>query len=438
MTMTGSLDGVRLLGRLLFGLGCLAVPMTTMAQATAGRSSSIVIPVVAKTASFESEVFVRNPSDGANTIDVNVFYFEANNLAPPGGGLDCGFITINRDTTSSFKLGTQCPTLGAGSHFGLLVLEDHATQKLNTFSAFSRVQHVITNQGFSIEGFPEHVFSGRPAGVIGLKRVASPFPTQALPGSLPNCYVGSLGDPVSYIIAVVEGFDGSLQIGGNITGTLGPYELVRYLDILKAATEDLGLPAVGDKVNFRVRFNNTDPVGEPAFIAFCTQQENFALGADFRIAKSDDEANITKLLLRCRGTSDAACATLNVPASYSFAAAGTKHRFSMFIHHPDYVRCDIVGPQAANLEIRLTAPAPAGQAIGPVVAGGDDQSTFYYETGSRNAVVNSGGFQTFWNLEVGPREGGGAPAFPADYGLKCRSGSGIHLGSGFSSVADDF
>lgn len=128
-----------------------------------------------------------------------------------------------------------------------------------------------------------------------------------------------------------------------------------------------------------------------------------------------------------------------MPASFSISNATTKHRFSVFLHHPDYVRCDVVGPNAANLEIQLLAPAPARQPVGPVVAGGNDQSGFYYETGPRNAVVNSNGFQTFWNLEVGPREGGGAPAgFPVDYGVKCLSGSGMHLGGGTTPVADDF
>jgi hypothetical protein len=443
-----ALDCIRLLARLLLGLAGLAIPMTTLAQGTSGRASSVVIPVVAKTTSFESEVFVRNPADGANTIDVDVVYFEANNLGTPGL-VDCGFITINRNTTSSFKLSTQCPTLaGADSHFGLLVLQDRQLQKLNTFTAFSRVQHVVTNQGFSIEGFPEHTFSGRPADVIGLKRVASLLPTQALPGSLPNCFVGSLGEPVSYVVRIFEGSDGDMQIGGDITGTLGPYELVRYLDILKAATEDLGLPAVGDKVNFRVSFTQTgtqaakssDP-GQPAFMGFCTQQENFALGADFRMAKSDDEANITKLLLGCRGTSDASCTTLTAPATYTITNKNTKHRFSTFIHHPDFIRCDIVGPRAALMEIQLLAPAPAGQAAGPVVAGGNNASTFYYETGPRNAVVNSGGYQVFWNIDVSVREGLSPPVTPAnpfDYGLKCVSGSGIHVSDSKTDLNDDF
>ena len=181
-------------------------------------------------------------------------------------------------------------------------------------------------------------------------------------------------------------------------------------------------------------FRNTAPNSGPGLVAFCTEQDNFSFGADFRIAKSDDEANITKFLTRCRGTSDAACATLTVPATYSIPNATNKHRFSFFVHHPDYVHRDIVGPNAANLEIQLLAPAPSGQPVGPVVAGGNDQSFFSYATGARNTVVNSNGFQTFWNVEIGPREG----AFPVDYGYRCFSGSGIFGGTATTALTDDF
>ena len=212
----------------------------------------------------------------------------------------------------------------------------------------------------------------------------------------------------------------------------GPYQLVRYLDILAA----VGVPA-GDRQNMRVRFDNTTTPAEPAYVAFCTQQDNLSFGADFRIAKSTDSANNTKRTLRCRGTSDAECTTLTAPATFSIPDATTKHRYSLFLHHPDYVRCDIVGPSAANLEIRLLAPAPADQAIGPAVAGGSNVSTFYYETGPRNAVVNTNGFQAFWNMEIGPREGA-LPAFPAGYGFKCVSGSGMHAAGSPNAFADDF
>ncbi|MEP6657252.1 MAG: hypothetical protein ABJC33_08445 [Betaproteobacteria bacterium] len=409
---------------------CLVLPVSAWAQATAAQASSIVFPIAAKTGSFETEVFVRNPN--GVSIDIDVLYYEANGLALPGL-VPCTFLTIAPGVVASFKLGTQCASLATGSHFGLLVLRDRAAQKTNTFAAFSRVQHVTTNQGFSIEGFPEHVFSGRASGVNGLKRIAAAIPpTTAQPGYQPNCFIGSLGDAVDYTIEVRDGATDT-QIGSTLTGSLGPYQLFRYLDILGAA----GGPA-GDKQNIRVRFDNTSTPTEPAFLAFCTEQDNLSFGADFRIAKSNDSANVTKLLTRCRGTTDAACTLLTAPATFTIPDAITKHRISLFINHPDYIRCDIVGPNAGNLEIRLLAPSPPGSLVGPVVAGGNDVSFFYYETGPRNAVINSNGFQTFWNMEIGPREGGGAPTFPADYGYKCLSGSGMHGQSGFTALTDDF
>jgi len=418
----------------LLPIACAMLPLTASAQATGGRASSIVIPDVAHTGSFETTVFVRN----ANTfsIDVDVLYYEANEL-PAHGLVACTMLTLTPNSVVSFTLGAQCPPLAAGSHVGLLVLRDHAAEKTHTLAAFSRVQHVSTNQGFSIEGFPEHTFSGRSSGVNGLKKVAASVPpTTAQPGYQPNCFVGSLGDAVSVTIDVLNGADGSL-LGAlpspQITVDLGPYQLTRILDVYGA------VGGVGNKENIRVRFDNTSSPTEPAYVAFCTEQDNLSFGADFRIAKSDDEANITKLLTRCRGTSDAACATLTVPATFSIPNATTKHRFSFFLHHPDYIHCDVVGPSAANLEMRLLAPNPPGAAVGPVVAGGESQSSFYYATGPRNAVVNSNGFQTFWTMEIGPREAPFAPpAFPVDYGYRCFSGSGMHGGGSFSALTDDF
>ena len=178
----------------LLAVACATLSLTASAQATGGRASSIVFPVVAHTSSFETQVFVRNPN--TFSIDVDVLYYETidplNPPAPPGL-VGCTMLTLAPNSVVSFKLGTQCPPIAAGSHYGLLVLRDHATEKIHSFGAFSRVQHVGTNQGFSIEGFPEHTFSGRVSGVNGLKRVAAAAPpTTAQPGYIPNCFVGSL------------------------------------------------------------------------------------------------------------------------------------------------------------------------------------------------------------------------------------------------------
>jgi hypothetical protein len=142
----------------LLVVACATLPLTAWAQATGGRASSIVLPVAAHTSSFETQVFVRNPN--TFSIDVDVLYYEANEL-PLHGLVACTMLTLAPNSVVSFKLGTQCPPIAAGSHYGLLVLRDHAAEKTHTFAAFSRVQHVSTNQGFSIEGSRAHVFRAR-------------------------------------------------------------------------------------------------------------------------------------------------------------------------------------------------------------------------------------------------------------------------------------
>ena len=52
------------------------------AQTTAGTSATIVVPVVAQTGSFTSEVTVYNPNGGA--ITVNVAFYNAQNTTSPG------------------------------------------------------------------------------------------------------------------------------------------------------------------------------------------------------------------------------------------------------------------------------------------------------------------------------------------------------------------
>ena len=410
------------------------------AVTTAGAASSIVLPVAAKTSSFETEVFVFNHN--AYVINVDVLYYEANGLAAPGQKT-CSVLSLAAGETKSFKLATQCPVLNDNppqSHFGLLVLRDAGggsigggrTEKLRTFYGYSRVQHVTTLQGFSIEGFPEHVFSGSLATSTGLKRNgASPFPgTPYLYQS--NCFVGSLGDPVNYRIRLYNG--SGTKIGNDIIGSLAPYQLLRYLDIFTVA----GL-AVGELDNIRAQFeetNNVNPLapddGGRSLIGFCTVQDNRSFGADFRIAKSLDAANATLRKLRCRGTgvlNDAnlydgtACPAVTSPAVHQIPDATKMDRWEMFVHHPDFLKCKILGDPlvVAKLEIRLLAPS------GEQVAGGKDQTEFYIETGGRqSAFTNSYGVQTFWTTDIQARSNV-TTGFPLGYGLQCNSGSGMHL-----------
>ena len=399
------------------------------AVTTAGAASSIVLPVAAKTSSFETEVFVFNHN--AYAINVDVLYFEANGLTAPGQKT-CSVLSLAAGETKSFKLGTQCPALDDGaSHFGLMVLRDRSSEKVNTFYGYSRVQHVSFLQGFSVEGFPEHVFSGSVATSTGLKRNGPPADFGSYQYTT-NCFVGSLADPVDYLIQLYDA--AGVKVGNDVTGSLGPYQLVRQFDIFKQA----GIPDGQQLENVRATFdetNNASSADEPAFIGFCTVQDNIRLGADFRVAKSIDAANLTQRKFRCRGTSDAACTVLTSPATYSIPNAATMQRWSMFIHHPDRLKCTIVGPDSSKLEMRLLAPAAPG-VPGVLKAGGNNVSEFYYETGGRQAAFGDG-TQQFWTLDVSAREGIPFLTFPIAYGLRCYSGSGIHLSGAPSDSSPD-
>ena len=128
-----------------------------------------MIPLVSHSASFKAEVFVRNP--GANTLTLNVRFYDA--LFPPAPGLrPCTQFVVPPFQALSFTLDTQCTFNPANSHFGMLILEDSSTPKINTFLAFARVQNP-SGIGFSDEGFPIGNFSGAGATVLGLKRQAA-------------------------------------------------------------------------------------------------------------------------------------------------------------------------------------------------------------------------------------------------------------------------
>ena len=375
------------------------------AVTTAGSASTIVIPVVAATGTYTSEisVFYPGPFSGSTTsIVINVFYFEAQGLPSPGPK-PCTPITVAAGQVTSFQLATQC-TLGAGSHFGLLGLQDASAQKLNTFYAFNRTQSITTQQGFSIEGFPIGNFSAQNAHASGLKRVA------AAPGFATNCFVGSLVYAYDYSIEVHTS-DGSL-LGTAITGHLDPFQLIRYLDIFSAA----GAPA-GDYTNARVKFSVNDANG-PALIGFCTVQDDVYFGADFRIAKSRDALDNGQRRAGCLG-GNSDCTDVGA-SPFQITDVTAKQSFRLLIRPPDFVQCTILGSQAAMLELALL-PGGSFNPGGTVLAGGSGQQSFYYDTGGRGSATN-GGFAQFFNLEI--ETIASAPPGTYSYGIRCDSGNG--------------
>ena len=385
---------------------CLAMHASLCgAVTTAGAGTTIVVPVVASTGSYVSEVAVYYPgpvSGSTTSISINVSYYEANGLSSPGLK-PCTALTLAIGETQSFQLATQC-TLGAGSHFGLLVLQDAANPPVNYFYAFNRTQSVGSQQGFSIEGFPAGNFSGQTANAVGLKRVA------AAPGFQTNCFVASLGEAVNYEIDLLDHTGATL--GTAITGSLGPWQIQRYLDIFSAAGA-----AAGDYTNARAQFTATNSPAVPALLGFCTVQDNVYFGADFRVAKSRDGADNGQRRVACP-TGNTNCTDVGA-SPYTITDPTKMDAFRLLIRPPDVVTCTVLGSRAVDLELALMPAGPFG--AGTILAGGTNLNTFTYDTGARSLTNN--GSTEFYNLEVEVSLTGDQTT-PVPYSIRCDSGNG--------------
>jgi hypothetical protein len=420
--------------RAFVGVFAICAAPILHAQTTAGSGTFIVIPAVAQTASYITEIFARNPN--ATTLTLDVLFYEANTSAVPGLR-PCSQLVLTSGQTLSFTLAGQC-TLGAGVHHGMLILQDAAVEKINVFYAYSRTQTPQGN-GFSIEGFPVGNFSGASANVVGLKRSAAGAKYQT------NCFGVALGEPVDYQITLFNGATNT-QLGNPVTGSLQPYQMIRHLDIFTAA----GAPA-GDYSNVRANFNNTN-AGEPALVGFCTVQESVTFGADFRIAKSQDASDQRQKRLVCYSSAD--CINADVGSTQIVPDPvdpvnnqPPKNIHYLLIAQPDFVKCSLVSPHLTDLEIRLRAPgdvfaspvfvpSPPFAANPPYTAGGNDALYFYIFTGHRNAVNN--GTVTRWYIDVSFRETSDRSLLPVDYGIICNSGNGVSVPWFRAQAADDF
>jgi hypothetical protein len=411
-----------------------------VAQSSVGSGTVMVLPLVAQTGTFSTEVTVRNFN--LVPITVNVTFYEGFTHTYPPNPPEvptsiphvCTALALAANQTKQFSLNTQCPGLDATSHFGFLLMEDGAAQKVNSFSALSRTDN-YQGFGFNVEAFPIGTFSGAVAGSLGLKRLAPHLTPPIRPAYDSNCFVASLGESVNYRIQLRDATSDA-QVGADIEGTLGPWQLIRYLDIFRAANSTGTVP-VGDLVGVRARFDDLD-AGEPAYVGFCTVQENSNFSADFRIARSNDGEDNSQLRFLCYGQNP--CGTIDPVAPTQILDAANKLIHQTFIRAPDYIKCTLVSPRLADLEMRIRGPgdaflSPVWPSVPPFSSGGDNQTSFYIYTGPRGAV--NGGFATRWFIDVGFREGGNA-TFPIDYGITCTSGNGMMIPWVRSRTTDDF
>lgn len=401
--------------------------LATLAVLSIGRAGAqvdaaatqIIIPVVAATASFASQITLKDQSATARSVTVQFYEGIGSGGAP--GPKPCSAVSLAALETKTVSLASQC-TLGAGSHFGFVILTDSSTNRDKLFYAFTRVENPA-GIGFSVEGYPiGHIGGGDTySEVPGVKRKAA---TASTPAYQTNCFVATLDDPVSYSI--------SLDAPGaaTITDSLGAFQMRRYLDIYASA----GLPA-GDFDNTTVTFSKDDPAQFPnTLIAFCTVQDNTSTGADFRISKNWNAADPSRFRLNCYAASYGAnpgeCTNTLQPSAPA-VTAGTKVRLLTRIYAPDKISCSILGSRVADLEMRMVDD----QSPSNVVAGGNNASSFVYTTGPRSDI-GFGYHQYFW-IEVGFREGGTA-TYPIPFGVKCIAGNGLMDPRWIDSPADNF
>jgi len=382
-----------------------------------GAATQIVIPLVASTQSFISQIVIRDQSGTARSVAMQ--FYEAQTSVTPGQKL-CSSVTLAAFETKTVSLAGQC-ALTADSHHGFVILIDATGTKDKLFYAFTRVENPA-GIGFTVEGYPiGHIGGGDTySEVAGVKRRAAAGNAPAIQS---NCFVATLNDPVSYTI--------SLDAPGStpISDTLGAFQMRRYLDIYAAS----GL-AAGDFDNTTVTFSKDDPTQFPnTLLTFCTVQDNTSFGADFRIGKNWNAADLSRFRLNCFAASFGAnpgeCTNTLQPSAPA-VTAGNKVRLLTRIYAPDTVNCSILGTRQADLEMRLVRDfAPGG-----VVAGGTT-SSFTYTTGARSGVGN-GYSQYFW-IEVGFREGGSA-VYPIPFGVRCIAGNGMTDPRWIDSPPDDF
>ena len=393
---------------LIMALAMAGSPLSAQAVVVAGSGMTVVVPVVAQTGSFASEIYVHAPRGAGATFAVR--FHEAVNSGTPGTK-NCTAVAVPPGRVVSFDLNTQC-SLGAGSHFGMLEVSHAASPRSEWAQVYSRTSNP-QGQGFSVEGFPIGVFAGAPGAVAGLRRMA------AAPVYQSNCFIAALSEPIQYRITLKQNPGGS-SLGTPITGSLGAWQMRRFLDVFGA--QGANAPA-GDYLNVTAEFQQTGP-GNPAYVGFCTVQDSTSFGADFRIAKNVTADDQTRYRAVAYGHDGAG--NLTTPAQV--LAAGEKNTHVINVRPPDNVQCDLVGPQVSVLEIRAIADD------GMLLGGGDNAATATIVTGYRGEYE---GRAPLLRLEVGVRESS-APTFPVAYGLTCRSGNGIGWPWWWRRMSDDF
>jgi hypothetical protein len=252
-----------------------------------------------------------------------------------------------------------------------------------------------------------------------------------------NCFFGAMNDysgPAngdSNVSVVVRNSAGA-QIGATTPLVLSPGKLTRMLDVFSV----VGAPA-GDYNDARMTVTGTN-FNRSGIMSFCTVQDNTSFGADFRIAKQENNQTgegpstvAAQSDYVSRSTDDADLKTTGgqrlIQTSNSVLTSST-HVF--YFHHPDFVKCALLdggGAQvttAYGLEMRMI-----GNDGVTVLAGGNNSVGWGFTyLGNDKGDYNSGADGRY-TIEVEDNQDSGGP-IPSvrNYSIKCESGSGSTLG----------
>ena len=234
--------------------------------------SSLIVPVVVNSPSYQSEIYLTTAQIG--DVTANVRYLGGLDSATPGI-TDCGTVTISSRTIVKKKINDLCPMLNSGSNYGtLLIVTMGATGGIiPALRVYSRVQN-SQGIGFSIEAYPVRSNGGR---VIGIKSGTDPngitYQT--------NCFIAQFPDVsnISQSVRMLVRNSTGTYLGGK-TVSVPPGSLVRVLDVFGSSGLSPSVFRDSDTIEFTDANGNPPPMGT---FGFCTVQNNNNFSADFRM-----------------------------------------------------------------------------------------------------------------------------------------------------------
>ncbi len=443
---------VRRLMSLALSLIAAATGVAAHAQTTAGSGTVMVLPLVADIpAAYVTTVYVQNSHATPITLDVTYYFSNKADPGIAGHALTCNQLVVAANSVATFDPYVQCGmaawfTSPTGANlgytptdiFGMMILDDSASPKVNTFYTYSRTAQPVgatgPNNGFSVEGFPAGNFSSATASAIGLQG------STAVPHFKSNCFVGALGETVNWQLILRD--SAGVPIGSSLSGTLAAYQSTRILNVYATA---LGAPdtTLYDYSNVRATFYNSSG---SAMIGYCTVETSDNGSADFRIAKSDDARDVRQSRQACYGMDSCGATQSSATNPAYLNSTTTKNIHYAIFAQPDFIQCSLVSDSAqhlADLEIMLRGPngdattatqfdittLPAPYNAAPYTSGGAAATSFYIYTGDKSTV--NLGKTTRWYIDVSANQGSSTVAADVasgsgvPYGITCTSGNGI-------------